>query len=57
MASSPGYALNDEEVRRISQFQLNELIKIATWNIRMLFAAAKLHNLAQKMNRMKIDMK
>ncbi|XP_060521344.1 craniofacial development protein 2-like [Cylas formicarius] len=55
MASSPGQTLNGQEVRRIPRFQLDKITKIATWNVRTLFAAGRLDNLIQEMDRMKIE--
>lgn len=53
--NGPGQTFNGQGVRRISRFQLDREIKIATWNVRTLFAAGKLQNLIQEMERMKIS--
>lgn len=56
MAPSPGQTLSGQGVRRITRLRRDSIIKrIATWNVQSLYAAGKLQNLIQEMNRLKID--
>lgn len=50
-ALSPRQVLNDQRVLRISEL----VTKIATWNVRSMFKAGKLHNTTQEMDRLNID--
>lgn len=51
MAPSPGQAFNGQGVRRISRSAL----RIATWNVRSLYAPGKHENVDAEMQRLKID--
>lgn len=55
-APSPGQPLNGQGVLRISRLSIvNSELKLATWNVRSLFAAGKLDNTEKEMKRMHID--
>lgn len=49
MASSLGQVLIGQEVRNIPQIQLDQKLKIATWNVKTLFAAGQFDNFIQEM--------
>ncbi|XP_030760798.1 craniofacial development protein 2-like [Sitophilus oryzae] len=57
-ALSPGHSLNGERVRRIppyAKFQIfDRITRVATWNVRSLYAAGKLANLDAEMHRLQI---
>lgn len=48
MSSSTVQTLSCQVVRSITQFHLDNITKIATWNIKTWFAAGKLDNLMYK---------
>lgn len=56
MAPSPGQPFNGQGVRRISRLNMvKSKMRIATWNVRSLYAAGKLDNLIKETKRLKVD--
>lgn len=59
MALSPGHLFSGERVRRIppcTKLQIYDRItRIATWNVRSLYATGKLANLEAEMQRLQIN--